>query len=362
MRHAITAPVGLTSAKQLPGRYVRVTGGKALGLWHDNAVRLNKGWQAQPELMRERDAKFFAGMAVHNRWPWLAQFTCCAVVRGRRCSRITIIETGHKHCIKHAGPTHAKLYRENCYKLFLSGRYPSHRWFADEARRMRTRIRDRQRRKRDGWMLPGLTLRFAPVLEAQFQTGVALMLQGRPWDRVPDYHGDQLRWAWRKFVLDRNKPAAWDAKARAIMVDLASRGPVDEDGLPHATGHEPHVLVVTQRCTAFFWRSRTQTGDIERALAAPAATSRDITARKHGQDAGTKPVVRRVPKGAVKADYHRLLQLHGRDLRKVLAGTNEAAWPALLEAYDAYVAYPTARRHRQWTTIWREMGHLPLAG
>ena len=67
MRHAITPPVELTSAKQLPGRFVRVTGGKALGLWHDNGVRLNREWQAQPDLMRERDARFFAGAAAHNR-------------------------------------------------------------------------------------------------------------------------------------------------------------------------------------------------------------------------------------------------------------------------------------------------------
>ena len=115
--------------------------------------------------MRERDEKFFGGAAVHNRWPTLAQFTCCAVVRGKRCSRITIAETEHKHCIRHAGPTRAKLYRENCRKLFESGRYPSlAKWFKDKERRMRTHVRDRQRRKRDGWTLPGLTLRFVPGL------------------------------------------------------------------------------------------------------------------------------------------------------------------------------------------------------
>jgi hypothetical protein len=354
MRHDILPPVGLTSTKQLPGRFVRRSGGKALGAWHDNAVRLNKDWQAQPELMRERDAKFFAGAAVHNRWPTLTQFTCCAVVRSRRCNRITIIETGHKHCIKHAGPAGAKQYRQNCYTLFLSGRYPSHKWFADEARRMRTRIRDRQRRKRDGWTLPGLTLRFAPVLETRFRMDVEFMLQRRPWGAVPDYHRDQLRWCWRKFALDRRKPAAWDAKARAIMLDLAARGPIEVDDLPHATGHEPHVLFVERQCTTFSWRSRMQDGEIERAMVAPAAVQKAIVARKRGQDARTKPSAQRVPNGTVGVDLDRLLQRHGRDLRKVLAETNEAKWPAMLEAYDAYVADPTAQRHRRWTAIWRD--------
>jgi hypothetical protein len=79
------------------------------------------------------------------------------------------------------------------------------------------------------------------------------VLQGRPWDEVPDYHRDQLRWAWRKFCLDRDKPAAWDAMGRAIMLDLASRGPVETDDLSHATGSEPHVLFVERRATAFEW-------------------------------------------------------------------------------------------------------------
>ena len=125
MPHAISPPVGLTSVKQLPGRFVRITSSRALGLWHDNGVRLNREWQAQSDLKRERDEKFFTGAAAHNRWPALGQFTCRAIVGGRRCSRITIIETGHQRCLKHAGPTaalQACAYRENCRKLFESGR------------------------------------------------------------------------------------------------------------------------------------------------------------------------------------------------------------------------------------------------
>jgi hypothetical protein len=130
---------------------------------------MNLDWRAQPYLKDERDQRFFAGAAVHNRWPTLAQFTCCAVVRGRRCNRIIIVETGHKHCIKHAGPTAANAYRENCRRLFERGRLRATKWFKDEQRRQRTRIRDRQRRKRGGWVLPGLTLRFAPEIEGRFR-------------------------------------------------------------------------------------------------------------------------------------------------------------------------------------------------
>jgi hypothetical protein len=114
-------------------------------------------WERQPELKAARDASFRAGRAEHN-GPRLAQFTCCAMVRGRRCNRITIIETGYRHCLRHAGPAVAKVYRENCRKLFESGRYSPTKWFRDEARRTRTALRDRQRRKRDGWVMPGLTL------------------------------------------------------------------------------------------------------------------------------------------------------------------------------------------------------------
>jgi hypothetical protein len=215
MGHGITPPVELASAKQLQGRFVRVTSAKALAAQHERGVLMNLDWRARPDLKDHRDAKFFAAAAAHNRWPELGRFICSAVVRGKRCNRINIIETGHKHCIKHAGPTAARLYRENCRRLFESSRYPSHHWFADEERRMRTRIRDRQRRKRGGWMLPGLTLRFSAEIEARFRQDAALvLLQGRPWDAVPDFHRDQLRWAWRKFCLDRQKPAAWGSQGQ----------------------------------------------------------------------------------------------------------------------------------------------------
>ena len=152
------------------------------------------------------------------------------------------------------------------------------------------------------------------------------MLSGRPWDAVPDYHRDQLRWAWRKFVLDRQKPAAWDAKARAIMLDLAARDPIEGD-LQHATGHEPHVLDVERRCTAFEWRSRTPPGEVERALAAPAMAQGAIARRGRGvrpkgavSDQGGGSMVRATSRARAvdETETDRLLQLHGRDLRKVL--------------------------------------------
>jgi hypothetical protein len=207
-------------------------------------------------------------------------------------------------------------------------------------------------------MLPGLTLRFSPEMEARFQMDVTLALQGRPWDAVPDYYRDQLRWAWRRFCLDRDKPAAWDAKARAILLDLASRGPVEVDDLPHATGHEPHVLFVERRATAFEWRSRVSAAEIERALKAPAAVQKAILRRERGvrpKGAGSNPEgvprptrARAATETSEVTETDRLLQLYGRDLRDVLAKVPEPGWPRLLRAYDGYARNPTGQTHRAW--------------
>src|SRR4051812_23566894 len=94
MRHAIAPPVELTLAKQLPGRFIRITSAKALAAWRDRGVRSSQEWQARPDLKGQRDEKFFSGAASHNRWPTLAQFTCCAVVRSKRCNRISISKFG----------------------------------------------------------------------------------------------------------------------------------------------------------------------------------------------------------------------------------------------------------------------------
>src|SRR5438045_684863 len=161
-------------------------------------IRLSRDWQAQPDLKRERDAKFFAGAAAHNRWPTLARFTCSAVVRGKRCSRIGIIETGHKHCIKHAGPTAARAYRENCRRLFdkrplpvppvVRGRGapdadPHTRPAAAQARRLGAPRSD-----------AALLARARSTVPDRRGTRAARPAVGG----VPDYHRDQLRWAWRK--------------------------------------------------------------------------------------------------------------------------------------------------------------------
>jgi hypothetical protein len=229
-------------------------------------------WQRLPELKAARDASFRVGRAEHN-GARLAQFTCCALVRGRRCNRITIIETNYRHCLRHAGPAAAKVYRENCRKLFESGRYPATKWFRDEARRTRTALRDRQRRKRDGWVMPGLTLRFSDPIEARFRQDVASLLRVA-WPDVPDLYRDQLRWSWRRFMLDRQRPDAWDAKSRSLLTELTARGPAGAEPLEHANGSEPHVLFVGRRATAFEWRSKLPSDVVERALRSPKAGGR----------------------------------------------------------------------------------------
>jgi hypothetical protein len=241
-------------------------------------VDADRWWRLRPEEMAERDRAFFAGRDGHNTWPELARFTCQAVVRGRRCNRIAISETGHRHCIKHAGPARARLYRENQRKLFECGRLPAATWFKDEARRTRTAIRDRQRRKRGGWALPGVTLRLSEPIEQRFRADLQPLLP-HLWSVIPDFHRDQLRWAWRRFMLDRQKPEAWNAKARAILLDLKSRRLPQGAELAHATGFEPHVLACERRAAAFEWRSRLPQAEIDRAIQASVTVRKAIAAR-----------------------------------------------------------------------------------
>jgi hypothetical protein len=94
------------------------------------------------------------------------------------------------------------------------------------------------------------------------------------WPDVPDLYRDQLRWCWRRFMFDRQKPDAWDAKARSLLTQLAARGPAEAVSLAHATGNEPHVLFVSRRATAFEWRSKLPPDTVERALRPPQATGR----------------------------------------------------------------------------------------
>src|SRR4051812_42615070 len=90
-----------------PGRHVRARSPDVMARIHVGNRKTQLWWDAHPELKAERDERFYAGAAIHN-GPRLSEYTCCAVVRGKRCSRITIIETGHRHCHRHAGPTAAR--------------------------------------------------------------------------------------------------------------------------------------------------------------------------------------------------------------------------------------------------------------
>jgi hypothetical protein len=349
------APVALRSVRQLNGRHVRAVTPKALAAMRKAGLNADRWWRSHPEEMVERDQKFFrARDDAHNRWPELSRFTCQAMVRGKRCNRITIVETDHRHCIKHAGPARARLYRENQRKLFECGRLSAAKWFKDEARRTRTAIRDRQRRKKDGWLLPGVTLRLSDPIERRFRADLESLLP-HPWSDIPDLFRDQLRWAWRRFMLDRQKHAAWDAKARAILSKLGTKGQCDGADQTHATGFEPHVLLVERRCTAFSWRSRQSVAEAAGALRASSETHGTIRGhhRDHetsDQGGGSAIAVRqqrRDHRPSVDLDaIDELLLRHGRDLSKRLRDLPETAWPALLRAYDAYTRDPTAANHR----------------
>jgi hypothetical protein len=126
-------------------RVVRRTDPKAMPGWSAQGYRVAAAWNLAPVAKTERDAKFLGPGSERH---------CQAVLPGKRCTRFAIRETGNCLCLRHAGPTAARLYRENCRKLVESGRYPWDKWLKEEAQRARTRTRNYQACKPGGWPAP----------------------------------------------------------------------------------------------------------------------------------------------------------------------------------------------------------------
>jgi hypothetical protein len=289
--------------------------------WSAQGYRIAAAWDADPVAKAERDAKFLGPGSERH---------CQAVLPGKRCTRFAIRETGNRLCLRHAGPTAARLYRENCRKLVESGRYPWDKWLKEEAQRARTRTRNHQARKPGGWASPGLTVWFSPEIEDQFQRDVAPRLGLRDWDGVPDYFRDRLRWDWRRFVLDQHHPDAWIAKARAILADLTAHGPLPEGRDLHHAGYEPHLILVEGRSPPGSWRRRKiAQAELDRAIL-PGPVKPKAPAPKPLDDA--------------------LLQAHGYALHDVLARVEPGQWTAVLLAYDRWSRDPAdVEKHRAYT-------------
>lgn len=242
-------------------------------------------------------------------WDWggVMRTTCRATTRkGVRCAGPVL--AGFPMCRRHAGPAASRVRRERELRAFEAGRISPEQWARSEAQRTRNRICN-QRRYKGGWLRPGLTLAFAPDLEAAFQEAARGVLGGRTWNGLPDPTRDRLRWAWRRYQLDRDRPEAWQAKARAILLALAARGTVP-DGLEHDLGTGPHVIVVDRAPGGFSLRTTITDAELDKAKAlfgqvqarlaragrqrqAPPATppALNLDAFLHAHGAGLRPVL-----------------------------------------------------------------------
>ena len=246
-------------------------------------------------------------LAYHRHFGWHtpSRQLCCAKTRkGGRCAAPVL--AGCQMCLRHAGPVASRLRRERELRELAAGRITPAQWARSEARRARNRIGN-QRRYRDGWLKPGITLAFAPALEAEFQDAARAVLGGLTWDELPDPTRDRLRWAWRRYQLDRDRPEAWRAKAHAAVIELAARGPLP-DGIERDDGTGPHVIVVDRRPTGSSRRTRMTETEVEQVLSSRARRHR-TAAERPSRSAATSPL---------PIDVDAFLALHARELRGVL--------------------------------------------
>lgn len=174
---------------------------------------------------------------------------------------------------------------------------------------------------------------------------------------MPDLHRDQMRWAWRRFCCDRDKPAAWAAKARAILLDLRQRGPVPAE-LEHATGDERHVLFVERRATAYEWRSRISDAEIERALRAPQTVRRDAATKASPRSC----LVPESAAGTAEFDHAAFLAMHWRDVfypvfkrLRLDPDADDAAARRLALAYHDVLDGGEAAAWQRWCRLLREL-------
>jgi hypothetical protein len=191
---------------------------------------------------------------------------------------------GSDRCLYHAAATDKAAHRQRQLLWYGRGWITEAQWLAAEAKRMRNKINNQRRPPPKGrpnaWMLPGITVRFGPEIEAQFQQDAAPVLSRAAmfWQDLPDLHRDKLRWAWRRFSFDRPRPEAWAARATAVMLDLAARGEYLPELLTHDDGLGDHCIVVTARPNAFSKRTKITQAEVARAFGAPAKATREAKA------------------------------------------------------------------------------------
>ena len=285
-------------------------------------------------------------LANHRQWGWGAanRLTCRATTRkGARCGGPVLFDCDL--CRRHAGPVASRARQARELREFEAGRISPEQWARSQVRRTRNRISNQRRRVRDGWLLPGLTLAFGPELEGAFQGAARVVLCGLAWDTLPDPTRDRLRWGWRRYQLDRDRPEAWQAKAAAVLLDLATHGPIP-DGIEHDPGTGAHVVVVDRRPSGFSLRTTITEAELGKAKALPGK----VRARLAKQ---SRPAATRAAPAPLDVDA--FLAVHGRDLRGVLARAgSDADVHAIALAHRAVLAREPGA-HEAWVRLLRRL-------
>ncbi len=331
---ATLAPAPLLAAR------VKLRGVATDAVYHGE--RVQRWWKAQPERAVLHQANFYRRRGETHLGVAGCEYACVTEVRGVRCRRPAIPETKMHRCVKHAGPFAAARYRARRQRDVGDGKLSIEQWEAEEHRRTRTAITNRQRRRAEGWLLSGITLRLTQTLEDRFQRDLAPWLD-RSWEDVPDHYRDRFRWAWRRLMLDHTAPDAWTAKAVSIRADLRQRGAYRPELVDHDRGEAPHVLICERKAPAWSWRAKPPKAEAAVHLLAWLPAARAVAASPPGRR--PRPIL----PGA--DEVARLLTLHGRDLRAVLTKLPETIWPLMLLAWDQYVENPTLATHKRWLAL-----------
>ena len=184
-----------------------------------------------------------------------------------------------------------------------------------------------QRRKRNGWILPRLTLQFSPLcpLQVEARRSCWMAVLGEQKTRLSS--GPVALGLAQLYAGSPGSPAHGTPRAgRSCSTSPHAVRPTPDD-LAHATGFEPHVLVVTRReCTAAAWRSRVP----------EAGTSARWPSLRRGrlrrsQGGAPKPVRVTPPPGRARPRLTGFCSSYGHDLCSVFRGKlPEPGWPKLL--------------------------------
>ncbi len=155
------------------------------------------------DLQRER---FFEVQALYRRGGPLSP-TCGARTKmGVACTQVRM--DGEKRCRRHGGPGAARRFRERQKAGLTTGSVSPDEWARAEAKRARNAVT--RAWKRDP-RLPGQTI----DLEADEDTFRAdARALGVDADALYPALADALRWAWQRYIKDRQDDARWQSAVR----------------------------------------------------------------------------------------------------------------------------------------------------